>query len=173
MSAPKKVPRRLVHQEEGIKFLHEREAAALFDEQGLGKSRQLIDAIAQGIQEGALDGALIVCPNTVKTTWGEEIEHYSDLQYAVFGARKKSPTSCVSESTGSVLRHQLRSSCRRISVTTCSSSIQADGEPVADGQNHLAISARHCSSRTACNRLSSRFPNSFQPTARMTAARDV
>lgn len=89
MSTPKKPPRRLVHQEEGTRFLNEREAAALFDEQGLGKSRQMIDAIAQGIQEGVLDGALIVCPNTVKTTWGEEIERFSNLQYAVFGAGRK------------------------------------------------------------------------------------
>ncbi len=89
MSAPKKTPEPLPHQDEGTRFLRDREAAALFDEQGLGKSRQLIDAIAQNIREGVLDGALIICPNTVKTTWGEEIERYSSLRYAVFGAGKK------------------------------------------------------------------------------------
>src|SRR5258708_20176355 len=89
MSAPKKTPEPLPHQDEGTRFLSDREAAALFDEQGLGKSRQLIDAIAQNIEEGTLDGALIICPNTVKTTWGEEIEQYSSLRYAVFGTAKK------------------------------------------------------------------------------------
>lgn len=89
MSAPKNVPERLPHQEEGTRFLRGREAAALFDEQGLGKSRQMIDAITEHICEGTLDGALIICPNTVKTTWGEEIERYSNLRYAVFGAGRK------------------------------------------------------------------------------------
>jgi SWI/SNF-related matrix-associated actin-dependent regulator 1 of chromatin subfamily A len=89
MSASRNIPPTLPHQEEGTRFLREREAAALLDEQGLGKSKQLIDAIAESVCEGVLDGALIVCPNTVKTTWGEEIEQHSKLRYAVFGSGRK------------------------------------------------------------------------------------
>lgn len=89
MSTRKGSPTALPHQQHGTQFLRERTAAALFDEQGLGKSKQLIDAVAQEIAAGNLDGALIVCPNTLKTTWGEEIERHSDLRYAVFGAGKK------------------------------------------------------------------------------------
>jgi SWI/SNF-related matrix-associated actin-dependent regulator 1 of chromatin subfamily A len=89
MTTGKKSPALLPHQEEGISFLRERMAAALFDEQGLGKSRQLIDATVQDIQERVLDGALVVCPNTIKATWGEEINRYSDLRYAIFGSGKK------------------------------------------------------------------------------------
>jgi SNF2 family DNA or RNA helicase len=89
MSATKKIPAALPHQEEGTRFLRDREAAALFDEQGLGKSKQLIDAITQHIQDGDLDGALIICPNTLKTTWGEEIEQHSSSRYSVFGAGRK------------------------------------------------------------------------------------
>src|SRR5258708_6468913 len=82
----RKGPKSLPHQEEGIRFLRERTSAALFDEQGLGKSKQLIDAIGSDIAEEVLAGALIVCPNTLKTTWAEEIEKHSTLRYAVFGA---------------------------------------------------------------------------------------
>jgi SWI/SNF-related matrix-associated actin-dependent regulator of chromatin subfamily A-like protein 1 len=89
MSVRKEIPAALPHQEEGTRFLRDRTAAALFDEQGLGKSRQLIEAIAQNIEDGSLEGALIVCPNTIKTTWGEEIERYSTLRYAVFGAGRR------------------------------------------------------------------------------------
>src|SRR5580704_7261455 len=89
MSARKEIPAALPHQKEGTQFLRDRTAAALFDEQGLGKSRQLIEAIAQNIEDGSLEGALIVCPNTIKTTWGEEIERFSTLRYAVFGAGRK------------------------------------------------------------------------------------
>lgn len=39
--------RALPHQEKGTNFLRDRNAAALFDEQGLGKTKQLIDAITQ------------------------------------------------------------------------------------------------------------------------------
>src|SRR5579871_767157 len=89
MNTSKNVSKPLPHQEEGTRFLREREAAALLDEQGLGKSKQLIDAIAESVRDGVLDGALIVCPNTLKTTWGEEIEKHSELRYAVFGAGRK------------------------------------------------------------------------------------
>lgn len=89
MRVRREIPAPLPHQREGVQFLRDRAAAALFDEQGLGKSRQLIDAIAQSIEDGSLEGALIICPNAVKTTWGEEIERYSSLKFAVFGAGRK------------------------------------------------------------------------------------
>ena len=55
----------------------------------MGKSKQLIDAIAADIAAGIVDAALIVCPNGLKSTWTEEIERHSGLRYAVFGAGKK------------------------------------------------------------------------------------
>jgi SWI/SNF-related matrix-associated actin-dependent regulator 1 of chromatin subfamily A len=79
----------LAHQADGTSFLRANERAALFDEQGLGKSKQLIDAVAAEIASGSLDGALIVCPNGLKSTWADEIERFSTLPYAVFGAGRK------------------------------------------------------------------------------------
>src|SRR5687768_12839894 len=90
MSAPKATDAlTLPHQAEGTQFLRDRNAAALFDEQGLGKSKQLIDAVVASIRDGSLSGALIVCPNTIKATWGEEIERHTDERYAIFGSGKK------------------------------------------------------------------------------------
>lgn len=89
MTAHKPPPKSMPHQEVGTKFLREREAAALFDEQGLGKSKQMIEAIAQDIDAGILDGALVICPNILKNTWGEEIERHSRRRYAIFGAGRK------------------------------------------------------------------------------------
>lgn len=86
MSANKKSISSLPHQAEGTAFLRANERAALFDEQGLGKSKQLIDAIAAEIGTGNLEGALVVCPNGLKSTWAEEIERFSSLPFAVFGA---------------------------------------------------------------------------------------
>ena len=79
----------LPHQVAGTKFLRENERAALFDEQGLGKSKQLIDAVAAEVTNGTLGGALIICPNGLKTNWAEEIERFSTLPYAVFGSGRK------------------------------------------------------------------------------------
>lgn len=76
------------HQIAGTDFIASRPAAALFDEQGLGKTKQLIDAVAREVEAGTLAGALIVCPNTLKSTWAREVEWHSTLPYAVFGAGK-------------------------------------------------------------------------------------
>src|ERR1700730_11874652 len=81
------------HQVEGTDFLRRNERAALFDEQGLGKSKQLIDAIAAQIAAGELEGAVIICPNGLKTNWAEEIRKFSDLPLAVFGAGRKARRS--------------------------------------------------------------------------------
>jgi SNF2 family DNA or RNA helicase len=78
----------LRYQAKGTEFLISRRAVALFDEQGLGKSKQLIDAVAQEVTAGTLEGALIVCPNTLKANWAKEIGRYSGLSCAVFGSGK-------------------------------------------------------------------------------------
>lgn len=76
----------LPHQSEGMQFLRDNAAAALFDEQGLGKSKQVIDALSAQMAERNIDAALIICPNGLKTNWGQEIEKFSACSYAVFGA---------------------------------------------------------------------------------------
>ena len=81
-----KPPLELPHQTEGTQFLRENTVAALFDEQGLGKSKQVIDALNAQMAEHSIDAALIICPNGLKTNWGQEIEKFSTGTYAVFGA---------------------------------------------------------------------------------------
>lgn len=76
----------LPHQTEGTQFLRDNAAAALFDEQGLGKSKQVIDALDAQMSECSIDAALIICPNGLKSNWGQEIEKFSTGSYAVFGA---------------------------------------------------------------------------------------
>src|SRR4051794_6911128 len=91
---PRRPPiEQMPHQVEGTDFLRSNERAALFDEQGLGKSKQLIDAIAAQIAAGELEGAVIICPNGLKTNWAEEIRKFSDLPLAVFGAGRKARRS--------------------------------------------------------------------------------
>jgi SWI/SNF-related matrix-associated actin-dependent regulator of chromatin subfamily A-like protein 1 len=79
-------PLSLKHQIEGTKFLRDNERAALFDEQGLGKSKQLIDAVSAEVANGSMQGALIVCPNGLKSNWADEIRKFSNLPCSVFGS---------------------------------------------------------------------------------------
>lgn len=61
---------RLEHQEEGVRFLEEFERSALFDEPGLGKSRQLL--------ESAVEPVLAIAPAMVIDggVWDDEIEKW-------------------------------------------------------------------------------------------------
>jgi SWI/SNF-related matrix-associated actin-dependent regulator of chromatin subfamily A-like protein 1 len=76
----------LHHQKEGTTFLRKNAHAGLFDEQGLGKSKQVIDAVAAEIEAGSIKGAVIVCPNGLKTNWVAEIQKFSSLTHALFGS---------------------------------------------------------------------------------------
>ncbi len=82
-------PPSLPHQVAGTEFLRRNQRAALFDEQGLGKSKQLIDAVTAEIEAGSIRGAVIICPNGLKANWAEEVERFSASLFAVFGSGRK------------------------------------------------------------------------------------
>ena len=86
MAQVKSTVLKLDHQQKGTKFLRENERAGLFDEQGLGKSKQLIDAISADIDAGLVKGAIIVCPNGLKSNWAVEVNKFSTLPLTVFGS---------------------------------------------------------------------------------------
>lgn len=86
MSRVKPTVLQLDHQRKGTKFLRENERAGLFDEQGLGKSKQLIDAITAEVNAGSIQGAVIVCPNGLKSNWVGEVQRFSTLPHTVFGS---------------------------------------------------------------------------------------
>ena len=68
------------HQVEAVSFLSERDYAALFDEQGLGKTKIIIDTICQGIATEVIQGALIVCRKSLLGTWEDEVAKHSYLK---------------------------------------------------------------------------------------------
>lgn len=57
------------HQLDGVWFLLERPYAALFDEMGLGKSKQVIDAACELFRRGWIDTVVVVAPASVRSVW--------------------------------------------------------------------------------------------------------
>lgn len=71
------------HQIEATDYVSNNTNSAIFDEQGLGKTKIVIDAICRNIKEGVIDGAIIVCKKSLLYTWKEEIDFHSYLKSIV------------------------------------------------------------------------------------------
>jgi SWI/SNF-related matrix-associated actin-dependent regulator of chromatin subfamily A-like protein 1 len=68
------------HQSEAIEIIKGDHPVALFDEQGLGKSKMVIAGLIEDISAGLIDCVLIVCKKTLLKMWEEEIEKHSHLK---------------------------------------------------------------------------------------------
>jgi SWI/SNF-related matrix-associated actin-dependent regulator 1 of chromatin subfamily A len=73
----------LSHQIEAIKYIEDRTTVSLFDEQGLGKTKMVIEALCNNLQKGIIDGVLVICKKHLIYTWTDEIKTHSYLKYIV------------------------------------------------------------------------------------------
>lgn len=85
--SPKTRP--LSHQIEAINFIKKNSVIPLFDEQGLGKSKAVIDALCSNIKNKIIDGALIVCKKSLLYMWKNEIMKHSYLFPVILSGRKQ------------------------------------------------------------------------------------
>lgn len=85
--SPKTTP--LSHQVEAIDYVKNHNIIPLFDEQGMGKSKTVIDALCSNIENKEIDGALIVCKKTLLYTWKNEILKHSHLFPVVLSGSKR------------------------------------------------------------------------------------
>lgn len=69
----------LPHQLEATNFLVQNSEAALFDEQGVGKTKEVIDAVITILKQKKSEAALIICPKTLMHVWQNEIKKHSYL----------------------------------------------------------------------------------------------
>jgi SWI/SNF-related matrix-associated actin-dependent regulator 1 of chromatin subfamily A len=76
------------YQLEAVQFLEGEKNRALFDEQGLGKSKMIIDTLCRDIKNGIINGALIVCKKTLTKTWQNEIAKHSFIPSIIFEGTK-------------------------------------------------------------------------------------
>ena len=74
---PKTEP--LPHQLEVINYIHNNAIIALFDEQGLGKTKIVIDALSLDMCEEKIQGALVISPMSLLFNWEQEVQKHSFL----------------------------------------------------------------------------------------------
>ncbi len=64
------------HQTEALEFMKGKKLVPLFDEQGLGKTKIVIDALLEDMKNGIIEGALIICRKFLLSTWEDEIKKH-------------------------------------------------------------------------------------------------
>ncbi len=74
---PKTQP--LPHQVEVIHYINNHSEVALFDEQGLGKTKVVIDSLCWSMKEGEIEAALVICPMSLIYNWEHEVNKHSYL----------------------------------------------------------------------------------------------
>ncbi|MCL5422942.1 MAG: DEAD/DEAH box helicase [Nitrospirae bacterium] len=69
----------LPHQVEAIDYLSKHYEVALFDEQGLGKTKIVIDSLCAAMKSGEVEGVLVVSPMSLLYNWEQEVTKHSFL----------------------------------------------------------------------------------------------
>ena len=69
----------LPHQVEAISYIARNEEVALFDEQGLGKTKIVIEALCSAMESGEIEGVLVIAPMSLLYNWEQEVKKHSYL----------------------------------------------------------------------------------------------
>lgn len=77
------------HQLDAINYLNSHENIALFDEQGLGKTKIVIDSLCTSMKKQDVDAALVIAPMTLVYNWEEEVRKHSHLIPIILRGTKK------------------------------------------------------------------------------------
>jgi SNF2 family DNA or RNA helicase len=77
------------HQIEAINYIINNTQVALFDEQGLGKTKIVIDALCIAMEKAVIEGVLVVAPMSLIYNWEMEIKKHSYLIPIVLRGTKR------------------------------------------------------------------------------------
>lgn len=79
----------LPHQVEAINYISKQHEVALFDEQGLGKTKIVIDSLCLAMRDGEIEGVLVVSPMSLLYNWEQEVTKHSFLIPIVLRGTKR------------------------------------------------------------------------------------
>lgn len=69
----------LIYQVEAIDYICNNKEIALFDEQGLGKTKIVIDALCDDMKNNIIEGVLVIAPMSLLYNWEQEVDKHSFL----------------------------------------------------------------------------------------------
>ncbi len=78
----------LFHQIDAIDYISKKPDVALFDEQGLGKTKIVIDSLCWSMKGNAIEGALVIAPMSLLYNWEDEVKKHSFLIPVVLKGNK-------------------------------------------------------------------------------------
>jgi SNF2 family DNA or RNA helicase len=93
------------YQEEAVEFVASRSAAAIFHEQGLGKTKIAIDVILHWLREAQVDTALVITKKGLIANWQREFELHSHLRPLVLSEDGKRNYVAFTTGTRLLLGH--------------------------------------------------------------------
>jgi SNF2 family DNA or RNA helicase len=88
------------HQMEATEFIRgeKNREIALFDEQGLGKTKIVIDSVSADIRDKIIDAALVICKKSLIGMWISEVEKHSHLvAFSIYGALRERGVSATTD----------------------------------------------------------------------------
>jgi len=88
------------HQEKAFALSRDQENFALLMEMGTGKTKVLIDTAVWNYARSRIDAVLVICPNSVKSVWPEEIQKHTPVW-------SKANTVVYSAGMKAAVRHDL------------------------------------------------------------------
>jgi len=93
------------YQEEAVNFVAGREYAAIFHEQGLGKTKIAVDVILRWLSERAVDTVLVVTKRSLIANWQRELKTHSHLRPMILNESGQNNYGTFTGGTRLVLAH--------------------------------------------------------------------
>lgn len=106
------------YQREAVEAIRDREYAAVFHEQGLGKTKIAIDLILYWLERKAVDTVLLVVKKGLVANWQRELRAHSHLSPRVLTVNRKNNYYVLNSPTRLILTHYeaIRSERKRLAL---------------------------------------------------------
>ena len=92
-----------VYQLSAINAVKDLEYAALFHEQGLGKTKIALDLVLEWLKNDVVDSAMVVTKKGLVLNWEKEIKTHTNLSYAVLSGKRVKKFNFVQSTVSTVL----------------------------------------------------------------------
>lgn len=133
------------HQEDGVAFLLEHGSGLLGFEQGLGKTLVAIESFRRLSARGSADLLLVVCPNSLKRNWAQEIEKFApSMQCEIVAGSARERREQLGRTTAAVVVINYESA--RVEITAIRALLSRRRAVLVLDESHMAKNRRSLTS---------------------------